>query len=154
MHVMHAPVPGAERVMSQNESCHTLYSEGWWRWSAKVWVEAMAHVKVRHVTYERVMSHINESFHTLFGGVVQVVGKGVRRVNVTFWFVTCEQVMSNMDESCHILFGGVVQAVGKSVSRVSITYEWSISHTNKACRISMSHVTHCIRRSGGGWQRR
>jgi len=45
----------------------------------------MAHVKLRHVTYERVMSHINESCHTLFGGVVQVVGKGVsRRVNVTF----------------------------------------------------------------------
>jgi len=35
-------------------------------------------------TYEQVMSHLDESCHILFGGVVRAVGKSISQVNITY----------------------------------------------------------------------
>jgi len=35
-------------------------------------------------TCEQVMSHVDESCHVLFGGVVQAVGKSVSRSSITY----------------------------------------------------------------------
>jgi len=83
----------------------------------------LGHIWVSHVTYEWVMSHMNESRH------------------IWMSYVTYEWVTSHMNESRHTWIGLVLQMS-------HVTYERVTSHMTKRCvtnesrHIWMSHVIH------------
>jgi len=95
------------------------------------------HVWMSHVTYEWVMSRMNESCH------------------VWMSHVTYEWVMSRMNESCHILISHVPYAWVVQKAKASwlcsmghvkyasnyVTYESVMSCMNESCSLWMSHFT-------------
>jgi len=74
-------------------------------------INESCHISMNHITYQWVMSHINESCH------------------ISMSHVTYQWVMSHINESYHI-------------SMSHVTYQWVMSHINESCHISMSHVTY------------
>ena len=100
---------------------------------------------MRHVTYQTVVSHINESCHTLMS------------------HVTYQWVMSHLNESCHISMShGPYQwamALISEARHISLSHvphfsasrltsmsrvpnQWVMSHIKNSCSISTSHVPH------------
>ena len=87
-----------------------------------------------HVTYECVMSQMNESCH------------------IQMSHVTYEWVMSRMNESCriwisHVAYKWVVSCMNESCHMCMrhAIYGWVMSHMNAPCYIWMSHVTYaCV----------
>ena len=85
-----------------------------------------------HVTYEWVMSHMNESRH------------------IWMSHVTYEWIMSHMKDSCHIWmshvsYEWVISHMYETVSHIwlgHVTYEWVMSHMHESCHTWMSHVTY------------
>jgi len=99
-----------EWVMSHiNESCHVTYE----------WFNSQ-------VMYERVMSHLKQSCHTW--ALVQPKSF-IESCHIWMSRVTYEWVMSHINESCHMWMS-------------HFTYEWVMSHMNESCHIWMSHVTY------------
>jgi len=70
-----------------------------------------------HVTYEWVMSHMNESCH-------------IRMSHVTY-----EWVMSHLNESCHIWTSQLTYEQSCHIWTSHVTHEWVMSHTNESCHI-------------------
>jgi len=92
------------------EACHIWMSHVTYEWVVSQMNESF-HIWMSHVTYEWVMSHMNESCH--------------------IWMsrVTYEWVISHMNEACHIWMSHV-------------TYEWVMSHMDKSRHIRMSFITY------------
>ena len=88
--------------------------------------------RVSHVTYEGVMSHMNESCHIL---VIHVTHESVKWVS----HVTYEWVMSRTNESYHIWMSHVTYEW--VMSHMHESNDWVMSHMNESCHIWMSHVT-------------
>ena len=86
------------------------------------------------VTYEWVMSHMNESCHIWMSHVTYEWVMSHMNASCHIWMrhIMYEWVMSRINESCHIWMSHV-------------TYEWVVSHIKESCHIWMSHVTYeCI----------
>jgi len=75
------------------------------------------HVRMRHVTYEWGMSHMNEACHVW-----------ISHSHVNEACHIYEWGMSHMNESCNIWISHV-------------TYGWIVSHMNESCHRWMSHAT-------------
>ena len=122
-------------VSHMNASCHNfifdfqLFFETWRAllhiyhrsWKTYQWIS--------HVTFERVMSHLNESCH------------------IWMSHVTFEWVMSHLNVSCHIWMSHVTFECVVSqfflpssdlaphvVSLKTFTYEWATSHLDASCQ--------------------
>jgi len=117
-------------VMSRmNESCHIwmshvthsyVTSQGGHTECVCVSHLITAGARVSHVTYERVMSHVNESCHTI-------------------WFQQAHNwVMSRMNESCHMWMSHVTH---ERVTSQGGHMDHS-RRTSESCHTWMSHVTH------------
>jgi len=76
-----------------------------------------------HVTYEWVMSHMNESCH------------------IWMSHVTYEWVMSHVNQSYHEWMYHAIYA-SYHIWMSHVTYEWVISHMHESCHIWISHVTY------------
>jgi len=84
-------------------------------------MDESCHIWTIHITYERVMSHTNESCHIRMSHVVHEWG------------------LSHMNEACQIWTSHVTLPLPLSVDRWG---EWGMSHMPESCPLRVSHVTH------------
>jgi len=91
------------------------------------------HIWASHVTYEWVMSHMNEScLHLCLTSTSHAISHVSKSCHIWMSHVTYEWVMSHMNESCHIW-----------MTRVS--YEWVMSHMNESCLLlCLTSTSHAI----------
>jgi len=102
------------------------------------WNES-CHIRMSHVTYGWVMSHMNESCHIWMSHVT------FKRVMAHIWMghVTYKWVMLHMDQSRHVWMSHVTYGWVMSHKNESWrTYEWVMAHINESCHTWMSHGTH------------
>jgi len=98
-----------------NKSCHiwmshvTYVNESYHVWMRRIWTHSYSDItcyvtSISHVTYEWVMSHMNESCHIWMSHVTyeSVMSHIHESCHIWMSHVTYEWVMSHMNESCHI----------------------------------------------------
>jgi len=124
------------------------------------------HIWMSHVTYERVMSHVNESCHIWTSHVTYRWRRDDSFIFICdmnewcVWMshVTCERDMSHVSETCHTRTSHVTHMNESSYTWMSsvtyervtwhiwtchVTCEWEMSHTNESCdryERDMSHM--------------
>jgi len=126
------------RRLTVSGSCHTVMrrvtqviSHSNASWHTKHYCVIWHSFIRRHITYEWVTSHMNESCHIWTSHVIHEWVMIHKDESCHIWTsqVTYERVMSHMNESGHIWMS-------------QVTYEWVMSHMNESCHIWMSHVTY------------
>jgi len=105
-----------QNFYDQSSKRHIWISHVTYEWVLSHMNES-CHIWMNHVQYEWVMSHMNESYHAWMSHVPYTREWSTNPKGVAI--VTYEQVMSHMNESCHI---------------------WVMSHINDSCCIWMGHV--------------
>jgi len=100
------------------------------------------HIWTSHVTYEWVISQVNEPCHMCTSHVAYVRVRLCAHMNEPhhIWMshVTCEWAMSNINEPCHKCMSRVCRI---RMGRAMCTYAWDMSRINESCHRWMSHVT-------------
>jgi len=135
-----------------------------WHWEY-CWVNFCMRGRIRmgHVTYEWVMSRVNEACHIWMRHFTGEYGNSCTWDRIWMSHVTYEWVMSRTNESCHIWMRYVAYECVKS--RVQLQYvrgdrdmqhwsvwhdpfisvTWVLSRMNEACHIWMRQVTYeCV----------
>jgi len=127
-HVTHTNETHIQMSHSYHSTSDMIYVTYEWVMSH---MNESCHVWMSHVTYAWVMSHMNESCHVWMSNAIYEWG------------------MSHMNESCHICmshvtYGWVMTHMYESwhIWMSHITYEWVTSHMDESCHIRTSHVTH------------
>jgi len=115
-----------------NESCHTWMEcrtpTGRSKWSHVVCNSELCHIRLSHVTYERVMSHMGGTQDAQAHLEMKLYEKKSAEVAD----VEMQVISPVMNESCLIYMSHV-------------TYVWVMSHMYESCHICMSHVAHMKR---------